>query len=94
MCQMLCRRRLLNICRESLGPHTFDRLVEAQHGSPNARLAVADLAPRLRIASVEFSQPLIASPTLRNALGGDQQPALLPVEQPLHRRDMIGLVTL
>ena len=80
-----CRRRLLNICRESLRPQKFDQLVEAQQGSPGTRLALADLAPRLRIATVEFSEPLIASPTLRNALGGDKEPALLPVEQPLHR---------
>ena len=77
-----CRRRLLNVCRQSLGPRRFDQLLDGQQDS---RLVVADLAPQLRIARLEFSEPLIPSPTLRRALGGDEQAALLPAEQPLHR---------
>ena len=50
------------------------------------RLAVAELAPQLHIARVEFAEPLIASSTLRRALGSDdEKEALLPAEQPLHR---------
>ena len=77
------RLRLLNVCRQSLGSQRFDELLDGQHGS---RLVIADLAPRLRIARLEFSEPLVASSTLRRALGGDEQEALLPAEQPLYRR--------
>ena len=93
--QMLCaevlllphrRQRLLNVCRQSLGPDKYDRLLEAHFASQSPRrLAIADLAPQLRIARVEFSEPLITSPTLRRALGGEDQEALLPAEQPLHK---------
>ncbi len=76
------RRRLLNVCRQSLGLRRFDQLLDNQRDS---RLVVTDLAPQLRIAWLEFSEPLIPSPTLRRALGGGEQEALLPAEQPLHR---------
>ena len=81
-CALLRRRRLLNICRQSLGPQRFDHLLGGQHDSG---LIVAELAPQLRIARLEFSEPLIASSTLRRALGGSEPEALLPAEQPLHR---------
>ncbi len=59
-----CRRRLLNVCRQSLGPRRLDQLSDNQH---------------------DFPEPLIPSSTLRRALSGDEQAALLPAEQPLHR---------